>query len=195
MNMKFSSKWKISTDQQQQQSIHNRPLFKLTTTWIITTKPDPSKRFRSQKNQRSEITSSSPTNKLVRISRVQRRRDNEDGFVKFSPIRNRTSRSVRSGEVCRFLSFMCPFELFFSSLRSIFVDLGFLAYVFKNILLDLRRREEDGPFEVKILEKKWKWVLRRGGASADHRVGGVFRPPPFFFSEELVLERSQTLSL
>jgi len=49
---------------------------------------------------------------------------------------------------------MCPFELFFSSLRSIFVDLGFLAYVFKNILLDLRRREEDGPFEVKILEKK-----------------------------------------
>jgi len=50
---------------------------------------------------------------------------------------------------------MCSFEFFFFlSLRSISVDLGFLAYVFKNMLLDLERREEDGPFEVKILEKK-----------------------------------------
>jgi len=51
------------------------------------------------------------------------------------------------------------------------------------MLLDLERREEDGPFEVKILEKKWKWVLRRDGATVDHRVGGVFRPSSSFFSD------------
>jgi len=58
-----------------------------------------------------------------------------------------------------------------------------LAYVFKNTLLDLRRREEDGPFDVKKIEKKKK--LQRGGAKADHRVEAPPPPSLFFFSDQL----------
>jgi len=62
------------------------------------------------------------------------------------------------------------------------------------MLLDLRRREEDDPFEVKISEEKKK-KLRRGGARADHRVGAPPVPSLFFFSDRSCLERGESFSL
>ena len=92
----------------------------------------------------------------------------------FPPIRNRTSRSVRSGEVCRFLSFMCSFEFFFSFSEKYFCISRIFGLCFQKYVARSGKKRRRWSFWSKNFRKKVKM-----SAPTRRRYGGPPRRRSF----------------